>query len=96
LQVLARERSIPPAIAAIAAGAAEPADPDPLFGRPTFNIGTEGVDDADHLVTGNTGVADPGKQAFDGHGIAVADATGLHPNANLVAPRFGHLALLEP
>ena len=51
--VLAGEGVAAPAIAAIAAGAAGPADPDPRADVPARDVGAERLDHADHLMTGN-------------------------------------------
>src|SRR4029077_3649028 len=69
----------PAARVAIAAVPPMPADSDALAGRPSGrNARPERVDDADHLVARHARVFDPGKVAFLGERIAVADAAGLN------------------
>src|SRR5262249_59176860 len=78
-----------------AAGAAKPADPDALTHRPAVDIGTERVDDADHLMAGNARVALPRHRLLDDGGVAMTDAAGMHLDADLVAAGLGQLALLQ-
>ena len=93
MHILAGEGRVPPATAAVAATAAEPADADALPDCPAMNLRSNRVDDADHLMAGNARILDAGKKALDGDEIAVADAAGLHADAHLAGARLGHLAL---
>ena len=93
MHILAGEGRVPPATAAVAARAAEPADAGALPDCPAMNLRSNRVDDADHLMAGNARILDAGKKALDGDGIAVADAAGLHADAHLAGARLGHLAL---
>ena len=49
----------------------------------------------DPLVPGDTGIIDARPEPFLDEGVAVADAAGLHPHADLAMLRFGNLALHE-
>ncbi len=84
LHVLAGEGVAAPAVATIAAIAGRPADPDPGANGETLDVGTEGVDHADDLMTGDARIGDAGECALDCHGVAVTDAAGLDANADLV------------
>src|SRR6185437_10873808 len=93
LHVLAGEGIAPPAVHAIAAGPAEPADPDARADRPALDIGAERVDHADDFVPRNARIGDARHLAGEDHGVAVADAAGLDPDADLVTPGLGQVAL---
>ncbi len=53
------------------------------------HVGTDGVDDTRHFMTGNPGILDPGPEAEVGERIAVANATGLHADAHVSGARLG-------
>src|SRR5277367_1442280 len=91
LHILAGEGVAAPAIAAIAAPTGRPADPDPRANVETLDVGTEGVDHADDLVTGDARIGDPREGAFDGHCVTMADAACLYADADLVTTRLGQV-----
>ncbi len=95
VDVLAGEGVAAPAMAAIAAGTAEPTDAHSRADGPALDSGAQGVDHPDHLVAGNARIADPRHVAFDDDGVAVADAAGLHPDQHLPGPRRGDVARLH-
>ena len=89
VNIFASKGAVASATAAIAAGSAEPAHSGPLADPPARHAGPQGVDDADHFMPGNAGIANVGKQAFDGDGVAVADAARLHADRASSGPGPG-------
>ena len=82
-----------PARVAVAAVAAEPADPDPLAHLPRERVLADGLDPAGDLVAGDARVLDTRHVALDGEGVGVADPAGLHADQDLAAAGGGDLAL---
>ena len=95
VQVLACESGVAPATAAIAAGAAEPADAGARPDAPAADALAERIDDADHLVAGDAGVLDAGDEALHGQDVAMTDAASLDANAHFVTFRHGNVPLLR-
>jgi hypothetical protein len=71
------------AIEAFAAGVAEPGYADPHSGLQIGDAGSECVDAADDLVSGNDGIANMGKLAVYDMQVGPAHPTGAHLDANL-------------
>lgn len=92
---LAGERIAAAAAAAIPAGAAEPADADALANLPAADVGSQRVDNADHLVTGNARIHDARDKPQYGDRVAVANAAGMDLDSHLVPVRLGKIALLQ-
>lgn len=81
---------------AMAAIAAEPADANTIAHLPFGRGGiSESVNDARDFVAGNSGKLDTRPDAFDGDDIAVTDAAGIDPDADLAAARIGDRAFDE-
>ena len=95
MHILAGETAVAPALAAISAGAAEPADAGGRADAPPFDAGADGVDDAHHLVAGNPRIPYSRPEALDRHHVAVADAAGANADPHFLRPRFGKVALLR-
>ena len=93
MHVFAGEGAVAPAAAAIAAGAAEPADAGARADAPALDAIAERVDHPDDLVPGNPRVPDARHQALDRQDVAVTDAAGLHLDAHLFGARKRKLAL---
>ena len=73
--------------------AAVPADAGAVAGLPARHAGADRVDDARDLVAGHARVFDPGKEALLREDVAVADAAGLDPHADLAGPGRRDLSL---
>src|SRR5699024_153728 len=80
---------------AVAAVAAEPADPDPPAHLPRERVVADGLDPAGDLVAGDPRVLDTRRAALDREGVGVADAAGLHPDQDLAGAGGGDVALHE-
>ena len=83
------------ATAAIPAASAEPANAHACAVLPALDVRSDGVDDADDLVAGDSGIGDPRHGALNGEGVAVADAAGVDADSYLVGAGFGHVTLLR-
>lgn len=70
-----------------------PADADTLAQGPAFHLRAKQIDYAGNLMAGNFGVNDAGPLAFHAEGIAMANAAGLHADANMARTGFGDGAL---
>ncbi len=73
--------------------AAMPAEADALANFKERDVGADGIDDAGHLMAGNTRVSEAGPIAELGERIAVANAAGLNANANVAGAGIGKLLL---
>ena len=73
--------------------AAVPADTDALAFLPRGNAGADFVDDASDFVSGNAGVLNSGPGAFYRQHVTVADAAGLHLDADVPCTRLRNVAL---
>ena len=82
-----------PARVAVAAVAAEPADPDALAHLPGDHGLADGLDPPGDLVPGDPRVLDPRHPALDGEGVGVADPAGLHPDQHLARAGLAELPL---
>ena len=82
-----------PARVAVAAVAAEPADPDALAHLPGDHGLADGLDPSGDLVPGDPRVLDPRYPALDGEGVGVADPAGLHPDEHLARAGIAELPL---
>ena len=81
---------------AVVAVAAVPAEADALAELEERDVGADGVDDAGDLVAGDArDIGVPGHMAFLGERVAVADAAGLHANADMAGAGIGELLLDE-
>src|SRR5438477_46254 len=76
-------RAAAPAGIAIPAIAAVPADADALTRAPPGNSAADRIDAADHLMPGDARVLNVREQPLLGDAVAMADAAGLHLDANL-------------
>jgi hypothetical protein len=66
---------------------------DPVADLPRGHGVTDGVDRSDDLVAGNDGLAGIGAQALGAQHVAMADAAGLYPDANVIGIRRNHLTV---
>jgi hypothetical protein len=87
VHILAGERIVASAAAAIAARAAKPADAGSVADLPGLDARADRVDDADHLMPGDTRILDDWVETLDRYHIAVADAAGLDANAHFLRAR---------
>src|SRR5260370_36414989 len=78
-----------------AALAAVPADADTLAVFPAGDAGTNVVDHAGDFVPGGAVILTTGPVSFFYEAVAVADATGLHANADVAGGRLRDVALLN-
>ena len=78
---------------AVVAVAAVPAEADALAGLEERHVGADGVDDAGDFVAGDARVCDAGQEADLGERVAVADAAGLHADADVAGAGIGEFAL---
>jgi len=69
--------------------------PRPARPRPAFYVRTQGVDGADHFMAGNARIAQPRHEAFDEHGVAMANSAGVYAEADLMTARLRQVALLH-
>jgi hypothetical protein len=69
------------------------ADAFPLF--PVLHTGSDFIDDAGDLVSGNARIRNTWEQAVFGDHIAVTDSTGLNANPHLSRARFWNLAFYQ-
>jgi hypothetical protein len=92
---LAGESVAATAMTAIATRTPEPTNPDTLADGPAFHVRAQRLDYADHFVTGDTRIGNRRHGAFHDQRIAVADAAGMHTDANLVAARVRQATLLR-
>ena len=95
LAVDAADHVAAPARVAVAAVAAEPADPDALADLPGDHALADGLDPPGDLVPGHARVRDTRYRALDREGVGVADAAGLDPDEHLAAGGSRDLALGE-
>src|SRR5208282_4073850 len=65
-----------------------PADADPFAFLPVFYTGSDFINHASDLVSGNTRIRDARKQALFGDHIAVTDSTSLNANPHLPSAGF--------
>src|SRR5262249_54524598 len=83
-----------PALTAITARPAVPANADTLPDPPAIDISTDRIDLTNDLVAWDAGIADARVVPLDGRGVAVTDAAGQHADPHLVTPRFGQFSFL--
>ncbi len=76
---------------AVVAVAAVPAESDALADFEDGDVGADGVEDTGDFVAGDAGELDAGPHAFFGERVAVADAAGLHADADLAGAGIGKL-----
>ena len=95
LSIGAQDKVAPAAGRAVITMAAVPAEADTLAGLEQRHVGRYSIKDAGDFVAGNAGIIDPGKDPEFGDGIAMADATGLHPDAHLTGAGIGKLLLYQ-
>ena len=93
IHILADERIVAPALAAVGTRAPKPANARPCADAPPLDVLTDRVDDADHLVARHARILDDWEQALDRHDIAVTDAARLDADADLFARRNGKFAV---
>jgi hypothetical protein len=91
VHILARERIVAAAAAAISARTAEPTDACPRADGPAVHALPDRVDEAYNFVARNTRILDDRKQALNRHNVAVADAAGLDANAYFLRTRGGNV-----
>jgi len=72
---------------------AMPTYTDPVAQFPTGSVGSSGIHETHYFVSGHSGVLNAGKRAQLGERIAMADATGLHFDADLPSARGRDVAL---
>ena len=68
-----------------------PAQPDALADLEDGHIGGDRIENACYLVAGRAGKLDARPVAEFGERIAVTNAAGLHPNADVAGTWFGEL-----
>ena len=85
------------AVAALAAGPAEPRDPDPVAGSEALRPGPRPDHLGDHLMAEDQRQLRLGQFGVDDVEVGAADAAGDHPREQLAAPRLriGDLGLHE-
>jgi hypothetical protein len=79
---LASEEVATPAVVAIAAESAIPADTDSLPDLPSRNVGADGIDHADDFVSRNARILDAGEEPVLRYGIAMANTASLDFDSN--------------
>jgi hypothetical protein len=80
---------------AMSAMTTQEADADALTDFPIENAFTDFVDPAHDFMAGDAWKLETGRTAFDGKGISVTNATGLHADADLSFGRRGERAIHE-
>jgi hypothetical protein len=70
-----------------------PADADAVADAPASHVGPDGIDTTDDLVTRHPRQLDSREQRQLGERVAVADPTGLDPDADLARTRVGNRTL---
>ena len=95
LDVRARKRIAVTTRFTVAAVAGKPADSHARTGLPAFDIGARGLQCANHLVTRNPRVLEPGYLPLYRQRIAVTNTAGMNTDAYLVTPRFRDITLFQ-
>ena len=95
MHILARKGIAAPALAAIAARPWKPADPHARADGPAHDIRAYRIDRANYLMTGHARIADARHMAFERDRVAMANATGVNPDAHLVRSGRRQVAFLR-
>ena len=75
--------------------ASVPSEADALAGLEEGDVGSDCVDNAGNLVTGDARELDSGPLAFLRQRVGVADAAGVNADADVAGVRVGEFALLR-